>query len=255
MNSPSFDCFGVRIDGLDAGDILRRADEAPALSFPLWIVTTNPEILLYARANTQYRDAIHLADLRIVDGFGLQLAGLLRGRRLRRTAGVDLAQRLVDRAAERGDTVAFVGGGPGVASQALERQRERHPALKGYAFEGGRVNNAGEGDTQSEEMRHQVSIAGPDVLFVAFGHPKQEMWIARYLHEFPSVRIVMGVGGTFDYWSGRTPRAPRWMRSHGLEWMYRLFRQPGRIKRILQAVFIFPFFFLIDLFRSSTHLR
>lgn len=253
MTSPSFDCFGVRIDGLAADEILRRADEPLASRRPYWIVTTNPEILLYARSHAAYRVAINGADARIVDGFGLQLAGLIRGCRPRRATGADLAERLVDRSAERGETVAFVGGGPGIASQALARQRERHPNLKGYAFEGGSVNEAGEGDARSEEMRHQVSILGPSVILAAFGHPKQEMWIARYLREFPSVRVVMGVGGTFDYWSGRIPRAPRWMRALGLEWLYRLIREPKRIKRIWNAVIVFPALFAIDLIRGRHH--
>ncbi len=248
MTSHSFNCFGIRVDGLAADEILRRADEPLASRRPYWIVTANPEILLYARSHAAYRDAINGADARIVDGFGLQLAGLIRGRRLRRTTGVDLAERLVDRAAERGETVAFVGGGTGIASQALERQRERHRNLKGYAFEGCSVNEAGEGDAKSEEMRHQVSIIGPDTLLVAFGHPKQEMWIARYLHEFPSVRVIMGVGGTFDYWAGTVPRAPRWTRALGLEWLYRLVREPRRIKRIWNAVIVFPILSIGSLF-------
>lgn len=240
--------FGVRVDGLAANDVLKRADGKTGA--PFWIVTANPEILLYARSHPAYREAINRADVRIADGFGLCLAGLIRGRRLKRTTGVDLAQAIVDRAAAREDTVVFLGGGPGVAARALEHQTARHPELRGYAAGGGLVSQDGAGDAENEEALHQISVLGPKVLLVAFGHPKQEMWIARHLREFPSVRTIIGIGGTFDYWSGLITRAPAWMRSLGLEWLYRLFSEPRRLKRIWNAVVVFPALFFIDLFSS-----
>lgn len=244
MISTSFDCFGVRIDGLGPADVLRAADLAAR---PFWIVTANPEILLEARRNSAYRDTLNRAGVRVVDGAGLQFAGLLCGKMLKRTTGVDLAQAILDRAVSRGETVTFVGGGPDVAQRALERQTAAHPELRGYAFDGGLVNETGEGDGQNEEARHQIALLGPQVMFVAFGHPKQEMWIARHLRDFPSVRTIIGVGGTFDYWAGTVKRAPAWMRSLGLEWLHRLIREPRRIKRIWNAVIIFPILFVLDL--------
>ena len=81
---------------------------------------------------------------------------------------------------------------------------------------------------------------GPQLLLVAFGHPKQESWIVQNLPNLPSVLIAIGVGGSFDYWSDTIKRAPRWMRWIGLEWLYRLFKEPKRFGRIMDAVFVFP---------------
>ena len=92
----------------------------------------------------------------------------------------------------------------------------------------------------------------PDILFVAFGHGKQEKWINEYLRDLPSVKIAMGVGGAFDYLSGQTSRAPLWMRKIGLEWLYRLIREPKRLKRIWRAVIIFPIYFVKSALINNT---
>lgn len=235
------------MDGIGLDDA-RRLDNQTGR--PSWIVTLNPEILLEARRNAAYRDALNRADIRIVDGFGLALFGRLRGARPQRVTGVDLAQALIERAASKGQTVAFVGGEEGIAEKALAYQQERFPTLKGIQLHNGNISLAGQGDEQDDEVRHRLSVLAPDIILVALGHPKQEFWISRHINEFPTTKIVVGVGGTFDYWSGSVPRAPKWMRTVGLEWLYRLIREPRRLKRIMNAVVVFPYWFVFDAIRG-----
>ncbi len=250
MTSSSFECFGVRVDGSGLEDVMKRIVEA---SRPLWIVTLNPEILLAARRNAAYRDALNRADIRIVDGVGLLILGRFCGARPVRVTGVDLAQALVERAASQGEAVAFVGGEKGIAEKALTQHVKRFPTLKGLYIQIGNISHMGQGDDQDDEARRQLSLLASDVILVALGHPKQEFWISRHINEFPAAKVIVGVGGTFDYWSGAIPRAPRWMRSIGLEWLFRLVREPKRLKRIVNAVVAFPFWVAVDTIRGRRH--
>ncbi|USN52839.1 MAG: WecB/TagA/CpsF family glycosyltransferase [Candidatus Nomurabacteria bacterium] len=95
------------------------------------------------------------------------------------------------------------------------------------------MDEKGIGDLANEEASMRLSQFDPQIVLVAFGHPKQELWIEQHKTDYPSLKAIMGVGGTFDYWSGAVKRAPRWMRQVGLEWLWRVFIEPKRIKRIL----------------------
>lgn len=241
MSSGSpFECFGVPIEGASLEATLEQIHDGSVR----WIVTANPEILLQAKSDKTYREVIKQADLRVADGFGLVLMARLFGASLTRTTGVELAEAIIAEAASKNWSVAFIGGGTGVAGRALEAQINKHPSLRGWAFEGGSVTSTGEGDDANDEMLQQLTMQPPDILFVAFGHPKQERWIARHLHELPNTKLAIGVGGTFDFWSGQATRAPEWMRFLGLEWLFRLFVEPKRWKRIWNAVVVFPIQFI-----------
>lgn len=209
---------------------------------PFWIITINPEILLEGDRDEAYRKTLLKADLRVVDGFGISLVAFFRGQKISRLAGADLAYALVKETQSQSGRVALIGGGDlKSAHAALERLQKDFPDLVGIAEDGGIVSREGEGDIENEHARKRIADFEPTLLLVGFGHPKQERWIERYLQEFPSVRVIIGVGGTFDFWSGKIPRAPKWMRAIGIEWLYRLIREPKRWKRIFRAVFVFPF--------------
>jgi N-acetylglucosaminyldiphosphoundecaprenol N-acetyl-beta-D-mannosaminyltransferase len=238
-----FSLFHVPLDSVTITDVLRRIDETR--THPFWIVTANPEILLEARRRTAYRDALQRANLRIVDGIGIVLAAFLQGKRVVRVTGVELAEAFVQRAWSRHERVCLLGGGNGVAEHAAQKLRNAYTGLRVHAFHGGTVSHAGVGDDTNDEALHQIILTAPHVLLVAFGHPKQEAWIAAHVHELPPHCIVMGVGGTLDYWSDRIPRAPQWMRRIGLEWLYRLIKEPRRWKRIWNAVVVFPISFVM----------
>lgn len=229
MRSHPFNCLGVPIEGPSLHDVLK--------SDARWIVTANPEILLQAKRDKTYRAILNQANLRVADGVGLTLIARLRGHKLHRVTGVDLAEAV----AKTAKKLALIGGeGENIAERAL-----KYLNVPGIALQGGRVNADGSGDSTNDEAIHQLILEAPDVLLVAFGHPKQERWIAKNLPNLPSVRRVIGIGGAVDYWAGALPRAPKWMRALGLEWLFRLFHEPHRIKRIWNAVVIFPILALI----------
>ncbi len=230
--------FSIPISGSSSSDVLSFISNQQTR----WIVTANPEILLYARKDKGYRDAILKADLRIADGFGLVLLACLFGKKLHRITGVDLAEATIKLAAEKNWSVALVGGGdtPGTAQKAFDALKKFYPSLRGFAHDGGVIANDGTGDVVDDETIQQLIQESPDIVLVGFGHPKQERWIARNLPNLPSVKTIIGVGGTFDYWAGNVKRAPGWMRAIGIEWLFRLMVEPKRWKRIWNAVAVFP---------------
>ncbi len=242
--------FGVRLDELDSVDQFRTVvsgflDGDRAFR----VFTPNPEILLHARDDPAYADVLRSADLALPDGTGVALVQMLRGRRsVRRWPGVEIAALLLRLVAERSETVAFVGGTADVAERAAARWRAL-PGLKvvvagaGVAFdEGGFARSADADDAMVDAIRS----AAPTVVLVGLGAPKQERWIDRHADAFPSVRIMVGVGGAFDMWAGSKPRAPRAFRTLGLEWLWRLALEPRRWPRIVRATVVFPVLALLD---------
>jgi N-acetylglucosaminyldiphosphoundecaprenol N-acetyl-beta-D-mannosaminyltransferase len=243
-----FSCFGLRIEGYSFGLILERILEAFEQKEQMFVVTANAEILLETRKNQTYREIVRSADIRMVDSFSLACLGRLKGAQPTRLPGIDLAEQLLKEAEERDWRVAFLGGDPGNVEKALESVRLRYPRLAVFGERGGSVSCEGIDDAQGEDTAFRLTQFAPDLLFVGFGFPRQEAWIHRHLQEFPSVRVAIGVGGTIDYWSGIKKRAPRWMQRIGLEWAWRLGKEPWRIGRIFRAVVIFPILSHIDWF-------
>jgi N-acetylglucosaminyldiphosphoundecaprenol N-acetyl-beta-D-mannosaminyltransferase len=243
--------FGVRIDELPSQERLREACEGFLAGDRTSLVfTPNPEILLMAREDRSYASVLNTADLALPDGAGVALIeSLLSRRRIRRWPGVEIAAALLQLGAEHGVTVAFVGGAADVAERAAERCRARLPGIHVDVVgadadidEDGRARLA----EYDLELVEQLRAAQPAIIFVGLGAPKQERWIARQAEEIPSARIMIGVGGAFDMWAGRLPRAPRLMRRVGLEWMWRLALEPRRLPRIVRAAIVFPFYALTD---------
>ncbi len=195
---------------------------------PRQVATVNPEFVMRARRDVAFRETLQAADLAVPDGVGLVWAGRLLGTPFRgRVPGVELSRRLAALAAARGYRLFLLGAGPGVAEETARRLQEDYPTL---AIAG---TYAGSPDPAEEEaIVARVRAAAPQVLLVAYGAPQQDLWLRRNLPRLGAV-VGVGVGGTFDYISGRVPRAPAWMRRLGLEWLYRLLRQPWRWRRML----------------------
>ncbi|HET7713442.1 MAG TPA: WecB/TagA/CpsF family glycosyltransferase [Patescibacteria group bacterium] len=203
-----------------------------------YVVTPNPEFLVYASRDYQFRDILNKANLSIPDGVGLLWASRVLGLPLReRITGADFGEALIKKAAQTGQPVFFLGGRGDVAARAAQSMSAKYPNL---VVSGSWSGNGGvEGD---EETLREIGREKVGLLLVAYGHPKQEYWLSRNLGRL-NVSVAMGVGGSFDYWSGDIARAPFWMRSAGLEWLYRLIRQPWRIKRQLALLkFIYLIF-------------
>jgi N-acetylglucosaminyldiphosphoundecaprenol N-acetyl-beta-D-mannosaminyltransferase len=204
------------------------------------VVTVNPEFVVEARRNARFREVLWAASLATVDGIGVVLAArALRVQAGERVTGVDLVEGLAEMRHPQG-RLFLLGAAPGVAQEAAERLRERFPGVQIVgAFPGSpRDEDFGEIAARLEEAR-------PSVLLVAFGHPRQDLWIARHREWLAThgILVAIGIGGTFDYLSGRVPRAPRLLRRLGLEWFYRLIRQPWRWRRQLAL----PLFVLLVL--------
>jgi N-acetylglucosaminyldiphosphoundecaprenol N-acetyl-beta-D-mannosaminyltransferase len=242
--------FGVRMDELETVDQLREVTSGFLDGDRTFrIITPNPEILLRARSDPAYAEVLRSADLALPDGTGVALVQTLRnGRSVRRWPGVEIAAFLVRLAAERGETVAFVGGASGAAERAAARWRAL-PGLK-VVIAGAGVEVDEDGSARpperEDEMIDVIRSAAPTIVFVGLGAPKQERWIARHADAFPSVRIMIGVGGAFDMWAGSLRRAPRAFRTLGLEWLWRLALEPRRLPRIVRATVVFPALALFD---------
>jgi N-acetylglucosaminyldiphosphoundecaprenol N-acetyl-beta-D-mannosaminyltransferase len=237
--------FGVRLDRFSSLESLSQLCRSFLEEDRTHCVfTPNPEILLYARKHPDYAAVLNGADLSLPDGIGIVLAQRLRRRSIRKWAGIDVAEMVIHLAAERGDRVMLVGGRGGIGDRAAEEWRKRLPGLDVVAAaDGVRFADDGtavhpEDDAALDERIHQDR---PAVILVSTGHPRQEHWIARRRAAFPGVRIMMGIGGAVDIWGGRYSRAPRWLRSVGLEWFWRFLQQPSRFPRVLRATIEFPF--------------
>ena len=202
------------------------------------VATINPEFVMRARHDHAFRQALQGASLRTADGVGLVLAGRILGHPFpERVTGVDLTRGVAEAAAERGDRVFFLGAAPGVADAAAAALAADYPQLTVAGSFAGDGSESGD-----EETLTAVRAAGADILLVAYGAPTQELWLARNL-EISGASVGVGVGGTFDYLSGRVRRAPAWMRRMGLEWLFRLIQQPSRAGRMA----VLPVFLLLVL--------
>lgn len=221
--------LGVPVHAVTRRQALQVFEGFIASGTPHQVVTVNPEFLVQARSDPAFRACLQAADLALPDGVGLVLASRLLGAPLpARVTGADITEDLAALCALRGYRIYFLGGAAGVAEAAAAALQSRYPALQVAGWHAG--SPAPECDAAQVQ---RVRSAAPHVLLVAYGAPAQDVWIRRNLHTL-GVPLAMGVGGTFDYLSGRVPRAPAAMRAMGLEWLYRLVRQPWRWRRQLR---------------------
>ena len=199
------------------------------------VMTPNSEMLVEAHHNQQFAAVLRATSLNLPDSVGLLWMARLTGQRLpQRVTGIDTVTQLC-RVLREEHPVFLLGGKPGIAEEAAQSLRETNSHL--------RIVGTFAGSPASADARgliKQVNASGAHLLLVAFGAPRQDLWIAEHLAEFTSVRVAMGVGGTFDFLAGVLPRAPGVMQHLGLEWMWRLGQEPRRIQRIWRAVVVFP---------------
>jgi N-acetylglucosaminyldiphosphoundecaprenol N-acetyl-beta-D-mannosaminyltransferase len=220
--------LGVRVDCIDMRGTLARIGELIATGGPCrQLATVNPEFVMRARRDVEFAAILEDSDLCLADGIGVVWAARRAGCELReRVTGSDLLPLLAAECARRGWRPFFLGAMPGVAEEAARKLKAAHAGFEVAGIHAGTPSP--EGDL---EALAQISLSRPDLLLVAYGHPKQEKWIARNRNRLP-VPLAIGVGGSFDFAAGRVRRAPVWMRRVHLEWLYRLVRQPWRIRRM-----------------------
>ncbi|MFC1687330.1 WecB/TagA/CpsF family glycosyltransferase [Patescibacteria group bacterium] len=239
MNT-KFTLLGVNIDILSKTEVDDRLRSFILSSSSHHIVTLNPEIVMWAQKDEEYKSILHNASLTTADGIGIVVAGKLKGHTISRFTGYDLTMNILHIAEEEHASVFLLGDDSHVAHFAGHKIKKQFPLLKIVGAEAGpRIklrNKKMFVDLEEREyLIEHINMLKPDILLVAFGHPKQEKWIADVLSELHSVRIAVGIGGVLDYLSGKIQRAPRIFRAIGLEWLFRLFRQPWRFPRIVTA--------------------
>lgn len=190
------------------------------------VITLNAEMAIEAEKNAPLTQIIRGSELVVPDGAGVVLYLRLRGKRIQRVPGIELAETLLQQAAEQGWSTFFYGGKPGVAEAAAQAWQRRSPGLT-IATQHGYVTPEEELELLARLKREQ-----PQLIYVGLGVPRQEFWIQKYRHLCPG-SIWIGVGGSFDIWSGTKQRAPGWLRDNNLEWVYRLYKEPWRWRRML----------------------
>ncbi len=238
-----------------------------------YIVTPNPEFLITAQKNSEFKNILNRADLSIPDGIGILWAAKflsLKTSRLRllkhlhavfqllysglslifyprycrtiipeRVAGSDLINNIFQLARNQKLKLYLLGAQPGIARQAAQIIQNKYPGIEIAGTQSGSPDKE-----YDNEICYVINKAKPDIIMIAYGAPKQELWINRNLSKLATAKVAIGVGGALDFITGKIKRAPGWMRYLGLEWLYRLIKEPRRIKRIINATIYFPYLVL-----------
>ncbi|MFS0783789.1 WecB/TagA/CpsF family glycosyltransferase [Bacillus sp. 1P06AnD] len=216
--------FGVDVSPLSYEEILADLELRMEEGKKSTIIAVNPEKVMTAEKNEQLRELINNSTYGIADGIGILLASKLKkGQVTSRVTGVDMMDRLLQFSAEKCYRVFLYGAKEEVVSKAVEKIKEKYPSIIIAGYENGYVQDAG-------LVVNKINEAKADLLFVAMGSPKQELWIREHMDSL-SARVYQGVGGSFDVFAGHVKRAPAFYRKFGLEWMYRLMKEPKRLKR------------------------
>lgn len=223
------------------------------------LVTPNPEMLLAASRDPQFRKVLNSAALAVPDGFGILWASyfltypqrsfltllkslviaLVRPQRMlcrlpERVTGTDLLPKILQIAAAKKQKVFLLGAAPGIAEKVKKHFETQISGLQiTGTFAGSPAPN------MTAAIRRKIDTSKAELLFVAFGAPRQELWLSRELPKFKTVRFAAGVGGALDFYAGQQTRAPQFLRNRGLEWIWRLAREPKRVGRIWNATFRF----------------
>ena len=220
--------LGIGVDAVTMAEAIDWVAAAIAEETPRQVATVNPEFVMRARRDAAFREVLAHADLCVPDGYGVVWAARRLGHPLpERIAGVDFVQALARRGAKAGWRFFLLGAAPGVAEAAAGALVAEAPGLQVVGCLAGSP-----APSADAEVTAAIRAVSPDVVLVAYGAPNQDLWIARNLHA-TKARMAIGVGGAFDFLSGRRRRAPRWMREHGLEWLHRLSREPWRWRRMM----------------------
>lgn len=219
--------LGVRLAGMTRAETLEAIARFIKEGTPHQIITSDAASLVRAQEDAEFQAAMREAALVTPDGAGVVLAARLLGHPVpERVCGVDLVEDLCGLAAREGHSVCLLGGTPGVADEAATALSRRCPGLQVKGTHHGYFS------AQDEPgLVEQIAAAKPDILFVALGSPRQEKWIRQHMTAL-QVPVCIGVGGTFDVLAGHIPRAPAWMRTVGLEWLYRTARDLRRLPRL-----------------------
>lgn len=233
--------LGINIDNITFKGAVNKIDSFLKSSKSHQVVTINPEFIMSAQKDRKFAKVLNSAHLSVPDGSGLVWASqfLYKSKNTikEKVAGIDLVWAIAKLAAEKDYSIYFLGGTPGVAEKTAFILKKIHPKLK---IAGNSVGEwtKGRSGLVKEKVTKNIKKSKADILFVAYGAPRQDIFIANNLEKF-GTKVAMGVGGSFDFISGTAQRAPKWMQKN-FEWFWRLLKEPWRFKRIYTAVIKFP---------------
>jgi N-acetylglucosaminyldiphosphoundecaprenol N-acetyl-beta-D-mannosaminyltransferase len=229
-NAASFEVLGVRVDAVQIPDVVSRMEEwIEERGLCHYIAVTDMHSLMQAQHAASFKQVLENADLVVPDGFPLVWLGRRKGFPLRRRVyGPELMERFCEETASRGYRHFFYGGATGVAENLAARLAARFPGLQIAGVYCPPYRSLAE--AEDKEVVSQINGACADVVWVGLGAPKQERWMSEHQNRL-AAPVLVGVGAAFDFHTGRIAQAPRWMRDHGLEWIFRLSREPRRLWR------------------------
>jgi len=206
------------------------------------VFTPNSEIIMVAYKDKGFCDVLNDADILTADGIGVVYASKILSNPIKsRAAGYDTACRVLEKAAPLGKSVYLFGAKPGVADVAAEKISEKYPGIKIAGVSDGYFD-----EVKEKQIIEDINNKKPDILFVCLGAPKQEKWISAHKDEL-DFGVCMGIGGSLDVFAGTVKRAPEFYQKHGIEWLYRLCKQPSRFGRMMEL----PKFALTVIFKGK----
>ncbi len=195
------------------------------------VVTINPEMIQYAKQNKDFANLISNAEMVTPDGIGVEIGLRILGHKVRRIAGVEFARKLVDKFSENSSPIAFIGAKPEIITKAVENVKRETPSLNVCYVQDGYFKD-------ENKVLEKLKNSGAKLVLVALGSPKQEFFIKKAKKLLPDA-VMVGIGGSFDVWSGVVKRAPEIYQKLGLEWLYRTIKEPKRFKRIFPTLPLF----------------
>lgn len=224
---------GYNIDSFNLNEALEYITEKRGT-----IVTINPEMISYGKKNSEFAAFVNNADLVIPDGIGVEIGLKILGHSIRRIAGIEFAKELVKKFSETSRPIAFIGAKPQIAEMAADNLRKEYNTLNACYIQNGYFKD-------DERVLEELKLSGAELVLIALGSPKQEFFIQRAKEMLPK-SIFIGIGGSFDVWSGTVKRAPEIYQKLGLEWLYRTVKEPKRFKRIFPTLPLFVINVIIE---------
>jgi N-acetylglucosaminyldiphosphoundecaprenol N-acetyl-beta-D-mannosaminyltransferase len=259
----SIDILGVKINTCTKGEALDRVAEFLSTGGANYVFTPNPEMIMLAQKDSYFKEILNKGDLNICDGKGLKMSIRMKQtkkerfdtRFFKRIAGVDFMLDICEVAERDGFSIYLLGSkDEKILRETKDILKINFPRLEiagyhpGPEIESIPNKKLKYRSPENERVLIDINQTSPDIVFVGFGHGKQEKWIDENMEKLPSVRLAMGVGGSFDMISGEIKRCPRFFDVLSLEWLWRLIQQPSRFKRIFTALFKFPLLFISRLY-------
>lgn len=234
--------LGVHIDKVNIEEAVDRIFEMLDERRPHSVFTPNSEIILNAYKDKEFAEILNNADLLTADGIGVVYASKILGNPIKeRAAGFDIACGVIDRISETGHRLYLLGGRPGVAEKAKKNLEKEYPFIQIVGTHDGYFD-----EEDNPKIIKEINSLGAEIVFVCLGAPKQEKWIADNQDNLRA-KVLMGIGGSLDVFAGEAERAPEIWCKLGLEWLYRLIKEPWRFKRMLAL----PKFALTVLFKGE----